>query len=150
MLAGAGTIRFLGGVILGWEQSQGFLAGYSYIEAREPQSIVSIGEGSHLNNGVMIVSEGTSVSIGRRCLIGPAVQIFDSDFHALEPSERRTAPPRQAPVDIGDDVFIGASAIILKGVTVGDGSVIGAGAVVVTDVPAATVVGGNPAGPVRR
>jgi acetyltransferase-like isoleucine patch superfamily enzyme len=48
-------------------------------------------------------------------------------------------------VEIGDDVFIGTNALILKGVTVGNGAVVGAGAVVVVDVPPDAVVGGNPA-----
>lgn len=50
-----------------------------------------------------------------------------------------------APVTIGDKVFIGARAIILRGVTIGNGAVIGAGAVVAKDVPPMAIVAGNPA-----
>ena len=53
--------------------------------------------------------------------------------------------PEPRPIRIGHDVWIGGGAIILPGVTIGDRSVIGAGSVVVRDVPAATVVVGNPA-----
>jgi maltose O-acetyltransferase len=52
------------------------------------------------------------------------------------------------PVLIGEKCFIGARAIILKGVTIGDGAVVGAGAVVTRDVPAGAVVAGNPALPI--
>jgi maltose O-acetyltransferase len=150
VLSGAGRIHFHGHVTLGWKQSPGFLAGYSYIEARYPESTVTFGEHCQLNNGVTIVSEGSGVSIGKRCLIGPAVHIYDSDFHALDASVRDTEPPRREPVDVADDVFIGSNAIILKGVKIGAGSVVGAGAVVAADVPPGAVVAGNPARLVRR
>ena len=100
VLAGAGSIHFQSEVILGWKQSPGFLAGYSYIEARHPGSAVTFGERSHLNNGVTIINEGSGISIGRRCLIGPGVHIYDSDFHALEAGLRATALPRRASVEI--------------------------------------------------
>jgi acetyltransferase-like isoleucine patch superfamily enzyme len=53
-------------------------------------------------------------------------------------------------VHIGDDVFVGMSVKILKGVTIGDGSVIGAGAVVTSSIPAGVVAAGNPACVVRE
>jgi len=145
VLAGRGSIGFGQGVIFGWEQSAGYLSGYTYVEARNPESSVEFGDQTHLNNGVMVVSEGPGVAIGRRCLIGPGVHVYDSDFHPLTAADRRDAAPRMARVELGDDVFVGTNALILKGVTVGAGSVVGAGAVVVADVPAGAVVGGNPA-----
>jgi acetyltransferase-like isoleucine patch superfamily enzyme len=93
----------------------------------------------------MVVSEGPGISIGRRCLFGPGVHVYDSDFHPLAASDRRGTAARMARVEIGDDVFIGTNALILKGVSVGDGSVVGAAAVVVADVPPGAVVAGNPA-----
>jgi maltose O-acetyltransferase len=149
MLAGEGSIRFEGAVTLGWEQGPGFHSGYTYVEARHPESVVALGDGTHLNNGVTIVSEGPGISIGRRCLVGPGVHIYDSDFHALVAEDRATMPPRQAEVRIGDEVFIGSGAMILKGVNVGAGGVVGAGAVVSVDVPDGAVVAGNPAQVVR-
>ncbi len=145
LLAGAGSIQFQDEVILGWEQGPGFFAGYSYIEARNPESAVSFGAHSHLNNGVTIVSEGPGISIGRRCLIGPGVHIYDSDFHAIDAGVRTTESPRREPVTIADDVFIGSLAVILKGTSIGAGSVVGAGAVVAGDVPAGAIIAGNPA-----
>jgi acetyltransferase-like isoleucine patch superfamily enzyme len=150
LLAGAGSIQFQPEVILGWVGGPGFFAGYSYIEARNPESVVSFGARSHVNNGVTIVSEGSGITIGRRCLIGPAVHIYDSDFHAIDPGVRATEPGLREPVEIADDVFIGSAAIVLKGVRIGAGSVVGAGAVVVGDVPAGAIVAGNPARVVQQ
>jgi len=63
--------------------------------------------------------------------------------HCLDPAHRKDVIP--APVHIGRDVWIGANAVILPGVTIGDGAVIAAGAVVTKDVPENTVAGGVPA-----
>lgn len=145
VLAGAGTIRFEGTVTLGWEQGPWYLSGYSYLEARNAGAELSLGHGTHLNNGVTLVSEGAGIAIGARCLIGPGVHVYDSDFHPLSVHERATSSPAMATVTIGDDVFIGTAAIVLKGVTIGDGGVVGAGAVVAGDVPAGATVFGNPA-----
>ncbi len=150
VLAGAGTVTFHGEVIVGWEQGPGFLSGYSYVEARNPGAEIAFGEGTHLNNGVTVVSEQPGISIGRRCVIGPGVHIYDSDFHSLDAVDGRAAPPARGRVEIGDDVFLGTNAIVLKGVTIGTGSSVGAGAVVAEDVAPHTVVAGNPARPVGR
>jgi acetyltransferase-like isoleucine patch superfamily enzyme len=86
------------------------------------------------------------ITIGNRVLIGAGAMIIDTDAHPLSPSDRANGvPPRTAPIIIEDDVFIGARAVILKGVRIGRGAVVGANAVVVKDVHAMTIVGGNPA-----
>ena len=61
----------------------------------------------------------------------------------MDPARRGDLEP--APIRVGNDVWIGANATVLPGVTVGDGAVIAAGAVVTRDVPPMTVVGGVPA-----
>ena len=92
------------------------------------------------------VCAAVSVRIGKRCLIGADVAIFDTDFHPHEAKGRRYATPDwhriSAPVVIGDDVFIGKRSIVQKGVTCGDGAIIAAGSVVTSDVPARCVAGG--------
>lgn len=112
-----------------------------------------------LLNGAIIMAE-ERVEIGSHCLISWNVGIADSDFHPLDPRERRidaealapfypNRPPRPkirtAPVIISDNVWIGMHAVILKGVTIGENSVVAAGAVVTKSVPANVVVAGNPA-----
>lgn len=86
------------------------------------------------------------IEIGNGCLIGANVKIFDTDFHPSDPELRRRDPNagKTAPVTIGDNVFIGANAMVLKGVIIGDDTVVAAGSVVVKDVPAGTLVDGNP------
>jgi acetyltransferase-like isoleucine patch superfamily enzyme len=102
-------------------------------------AFISIGDGTYLNRGTEIVA-GRSVTIGRDCKIARDVIIMDTDQHGMGDND-----PPIAPVRIGDRVWIGARAIILKGVSVGDDSVIGAGSVVTRDVPALSVVAGVPA-----
>ena len=112
-----------------------------------------------LLNGALIMAE-ERIEIGSHCLISWNVGIADSDFHPLEPAQRlidahalapfhKDRPPRPKletrPVKVADNVWIGMNAIILKGVTIGENSVVAAGAVVVKNVPANTVVAGNPA-----
>ncbi len=92
------------------------------------------------------ISAETSITIGSHVLIGSGCLITDTDAHPIDPEERRAGLGGSTrPVVIEDDVFIGARAIILKGVTIGHGSVIGAGAVVTKSVPANSIAAGNPA-----
>ena len=97
---------------------------------------------------------GSVLKIGRHCLIAGGVRLFDFDGHPLDAARRRakepTPPEGIRPIAIGDDVWIGAGAHVLKGVTIGPRSVVGAGAVVTKDVPADVVVAGNPARIVKR
>jgi acetyltransferase-like isoleucine patch superfamily enzyme/ubiquinone/menaquinone biosynthesis C-methylase UbiE len=145
LLLGAGRIEFGTGVVIGWERSPGYHSTYAYIEAAGTGSLVAIGDESVLNNGVCLRSAGPGIRIGRRALIGSGVEIFDCDFHTLEPALRRSGTAPSAAVVIGDDVWIGANAMVLKGVTIGDGAVVAAGSVVTRPVPAGGVVAGIPA-----
>jgi acetyltransferase-like isoleucine patch superfamily enzyme len=117
-----------------------------------------------LLNGALIMAE-EKIEIGSHCLISWNIGIADSDFHPLEPAQRlidaqalapyfKDRPPRPklkiAPVKIGDNVWVGMNAVILKGVTIGENSVVAAGSVVTKSVPPNTVVAGNPAVIVRQ
>jgi acetyltransferase-like isoleucine patch superfamily enzyme len=119
---------------------------------------VKVGDYSLLNGALIMADE--SVEIGAYCLISWNVAIADGDYHPIDAAQRRQdaialspyAPNRPerpriktAPVKIGDNVWIGLNAVILKGVTIGDNAVIAAGAVVTRSVPANTIVAGNPA-----
>ncbi len=116
-----------------------------------------------LLNGALIMAE-EKIEIGAYCLVSWGVGMADSDFHPLEPAQRlidaqalapyfKDRPPRPklktAPVKIGDNVWIGMNAVILKGVTIGDNSIVAAGAVVTKRIPANTIVAGNPAAVVK-
>lgn len=144
LAVGAGTIEARG-ARLGYWPSPGAFDSVIHLEARAEHSSIVIGDNTHVNNGCTFISEGSAggITVGREVLIGPDVMIFDSDFHPVDlDSRRQRAAPAMAPVEIGDNVFIGARAVILKGVTISDGAVIAAGAVVTRDVgPRETVVG---------
>jgi maltose O-acetyltransferase len=89
------------------------------------------------------------VTIGNHCLLAASARIYDVDAHPLDAARRRANEPfpveNNEPVFIGDDVWVGTGALILKGVTIGSRSIVGAGAVVTRDVPPDVVVAGNPA-----
>jgi maltose O-acetyltransferase len=104
---------------------------------------ISLGRGVFLNFNCVIL-DVVRVTIGDGTQIGPGVQILTAD-HPRDPAQRRAGLELGRPIAIGRNVWIGAAAIILPGVTVGDDAIVGAGAVVTRDVrPGATVVG-NPA-----
>lgn len=83
-------------------------------------------------------------------LLGPSVQLYTPE-HPLDVETRHRQNLEYAlPITIGDNVWIGGNAIVLSGVCIGEGSVVGAGSVVTCDVPAFTLVVGNPARVMRR
>jgi acetyltransferase-like isoleucine patch superfamily enzyme len=109
-----------------------------------------VNEGATLTMGDGYVNSGlklscfTAITIGDGCVVGEDVTIRDADNHRIDPER-----PERAPITIGERVWIGTGATILKGVTIGDGAVIAAGAVVTRDVPARCLVGGVPARVIR-
>jgi tetrahydrodipicolinate N-acetyltransferase len=104
---------------------------------------LSIGAGTNVNGLGTKILCAESVTIGAGCTFSWEVQVLDNDFHAI--TVDGVAQPSRAPVVIGDRVWVGTRAVVLKGVTIGDGAVVAAGAVVNRDVPAGAVVAGVPA-----
>lgn len=102
---------------------------------------ITIGSGCYFNFGVTIL-DSFEVSIGNNVFLAPQV-VISPVTHPLEAKNRRNLTGKK--ITIEDDVWIGAGAIILPGVTVHKGAVVGAGAVVREDVPENTVVAGIPA-----
>lgn len=143
---GAGRIRLAPLVVFGVPRSPGSYS-CSYIEARTPDSLIEIGDRTTLNNQAFLLSEGAHIRIGKRGLIGPELQVFDSNAHRLAMGQRHLPDDNPKPVEIGDDVFIGARVTILKGANIGNGCVISAGCVVPPSfvAPPYSIVAGNPA-----
>lgn len=116
------------------------IRGGCFIRVGEHASL-AIGDRTRVNSGARISSSST-VSLGDDCRIGFDVIVMDNDYHhvIIGGEERASCKP----ITIGDHVWIGARAIVLKGVTIGSGSVIAAGAVVSRDVPPNSLAGGSP------
>jgi len=122
------------------------------VEVRAPVYVdygtnVTLGPWTFLNYGCQL-ADVAPIRIGEAVQIGPNVQLL-TPIHPVEPRPRRDRWERAAPIEIGDNVWIGGGAIVLPGVSVGPDSVIGAGAVVTNDVPAGVLAVGNPARVVR-
>ncbi len=110
---------------------------------------IRIGDGTFINTEVRFGVPEAPVTIGRNCEIGPRV-MFETLNHGLafEPGKRRGS--FHQPIVVEDEVWIGAGAILLPGVTVGRGAVVAAGAVVTRDVPPFTVAAGVPARVIKK
>ncbi|WDP88522.1 MAG: sugar O-acetyltransferase [Desulfobacter sp.] len=102
---------------------------------------ITLGKNVFLNTGCTFQDCG-GITIGDRTLIGQNV-VLSTLNHGFEPENRNTTYP--SPIIIGTNVWIGANATVVPGVTIGDNAVVAAGAVVTKDVPANVVVAGVPA-----
>jgi acetyltransferase-like isoleucine patch superfamily enzyme len=122
---------------------------------------IRIGEWCYIGEGTRIWSAGL-IEIGNRVLISHSVNVFDNSSHPLAAAARhrqirqifKRGHPHdisldESPVKIGDDAWIGAGAMVLRGVTVGEGGIVAAGSVVTKDVLPYSIVAGNPAEFVR-
>jgi acetyltransferase-like isoleucine patch superfamily enzyme len=126
------------------------------------RSRITIGENSYVGGGSLIDCVG-AITIRNDVLVSYECILADSDNHSVRyalrkddlrawKAGRRFDPGHHvqiAPIELADGVWVGARALILKGVTIGTGAVVGAGSVVTKDVPPYTVVGGNPARVIR-
>jgi maltose O-acetyltransferase len=83
------------------------------------------------------------VRVGHNCMIGPNVGLYTAG-HSIEPKGRNKSGYAM-PINIGNDVWIGGTCVILPGITIGDNSIVAAGSVVTKDVPSNVIVAGNPA-----
>lgn len=112
---------------------------------------VALAEGAQLTLGSGYINRHVrincfhDISIGKGVAISERVTMWDSDAHHIV----RDGYSSEAPISIGDHVWIGTNAVILKGVSIGDGAVIAAGSVVTKDVPARSLVAGVPAKVIR-
>lgn len=122
------------------------LSGNSYFNAFGARGRLAIGDETHVDQFCVFYGQG-GLTVGRACAIAAGVTIYSqsNQFDAAPEARIIDQPVVYAPVTIGDDVWIGARAVILPGVSIGDHAVVAAGAVVLRDVPAWSVVAGVPA-----
>lgn len=124
---------------------------------------LQIGDWCYLGENSTLWNSGADLIVGDRVLIAKDVFIANNNTHPIDPLERHnhykaiisTGHPKDIDLDakaivIEDDVWIGCHSIVLKGVTIGKGSIVAAGSVVTKDVPAYTMVGGNPAVVIKK
>jgi acetyltransferase-like isoleucine patch superfamily enzyme len=100
---------------------------------------IIFGDNVHLGYNVGVAAQ-KQVEIGDEARIGDGSIIVDTDWHGFDGN-----PPKVMPVKLGFHVWLGLNAMVLKGVTIGDYAIIGAGTVVTSNIPANTIVAGNPA-----
>jgi len=121
---------------------------------RQQPCIFNVSKGTlTIGNNVGISSSAivchNQIRIGDNVKLGGNVVIYDTDFHSLNFEDRISIPEvknniKTSPVNIGNNVFIGANSTVLKGVSIGENSIIGAGSVVTKNIPANEIWGGNP------
>lgn len=109
---------------------------------------VKIGANCHINHDVFLLGR-TGITIGNDVVLSARCMLLDAglDTHSLAGFDERRHI--DGPIVVGDGAWVGAGAIILPGVNIGERSIVGAGSVVTKDVPARTVVAGNPARVIR-
>lgn len=107
---------------------------------------IHLGKNVFINSGCRFQDQG-GITISNGVLIGHNVVLATLN-HDIDPRKRSAMHP--APIVIGGNVWIGANAMVVPGVTIGDGAVIAAGAVVIKDVPAKVIVGGVPAKIIKK
>lgn len=112
----------------------------------------SIGGYSYLGNHCSVTAAkiGRYCSIGDNVVIGPGEHNMDGISTSTEFSQSAFAELTRKPCTIGNDVWIGAQSLILRGVTIGDGAVVGANSVVTRNVAPFDVVAGSPARVIRN
>jgi len=112
-----------------------------------------IGSNSGLTNVTIWCK--SRIHIGRDVKVGGGAIFIDSNMHSLNFLDRRStdkdlAATISSPIIVGNDVFIGTGAVIMKGVVIGDRSIIAAFSVVTKDIPSGEIWGGNPARLIRK
>ncbi len=103
---------------------------------------VHFGNGVYANFNLTLVDDG-EILVGDNVMFGPNVVIATAS-HPIHPELRKKQAQYNLPIHIGNNVWIGAGAIVLPGVKIGDNSIIGAGSVVTKDIPSNVVAVGNP------
>src|SRR5699024_9617813 len=107
-----------------------------------------VGENFYANFDCTIL-DVCEVRFGANCMLAPGVQVYTAT-HPLHPAERNSGREYAKPITVGNNVWIGGSAIINTGVTIGDNVVVASGSVVTKDIEDNVVLRGNPAKVIRR
>ena len=146
---GKGTLLIGNNAVFGFPQSYRVGSGEIMLQARTPESEILVGNDTIINNNSVLCAV-RSIRVGNHCRIADMVGIIDSDFHEINPATRDNSVGIVKPVLIGDNVWIGSRAMVLKGASIGDNSVIAAMSVVTGAIPPNCVAAGVPAKIIRQ
>jgi acetyltransferase-like isoleucine patch superfamily enzyme len=150
--SGFTTERRRGNVIWAQEKSQLTLGERAWLRTEYGTNYITLFPGARIEVGpdalinAAMLHAKQEIRIGSDLRLGFGARILDADLHDLD-SE---TPERSAPVRIGDRVWIGAHALVLRGVQIGDDVVVGAGSIVSRDLPPRCLAVGAPARPIRQ
>lgn len=126
-------VRFGGRIEIG---NDFYVGSGTYIESKE---MIRIGNGSIISNNVFIIDNNSHpTSIEERIQMSACEDYMHDEKWTWKFAKSK-------PINIGNNVWIGRNAVIMKGVTIGDGSIVALGSIVTHDVPARCIVAGNPA-----
>jgi acetyltransferase-like isoleucine patch superfamily enzyme len=145
---GEGIVHVADRTRLGSSLAARYGNGAVMLQARSRAAVIRIGKHCAFSNNVSIIAV-ESVEIGDECLIGDCVSIMDSDFHHIDPDQRRKGPAPTSPVRVEDNVWLGSRVVVQKGVTIGANSVVTPNAVVTASIPPDSIAGGVPARVIR-
>ncbi len=129
-----------------WERARrlGFAADASIYNSAAVFGEVSVGLATWIGPNTLLDGSGGGIEIGAHCSISSGVHIYTHDT-VLWALSGGKCQHREAPVRIGDCVYIGSQSVIAAGVTIGSRCVVAANSFVNDDIPEATIVGGTPA-----
>ncbi len=126
------------------ERNVYFNAAGGYADGRT----IEIGNGTFIGSGCEF-NAIDSIRIGQNCLIASGSRFVDHNHGTEAGTPMKLQPELSAAIRVGDDVWIGVNAVVLKGVTIGEGAIVAAGSVVTKSVEPHTIVGGVPAKLIR-
>jgi acetyltransferase-like isoleucine patch superfamily enzyme len=127
-------------------REKGYHAGmpfYTTLLADANNAMIEIGDNTRVNGAYIHAQK--HIKIGNNCVIASGVNIIDSNGHQLYSSDRTKGRDEAKEIAIGNNVWVGLNAIILKDTVIGDNSVVAAGSVVKGNFPANSLIQGNPA-----
>jgi acetyltransferase-like isoleucine patch superfamily enzyme len=151
--------RFHTGIFVHWVQGKGQIivgddvsidgkCSFKFAARYTDMPKLIIGNNSGISHNCSF-TVGKEIVIGHHCRIASDVHFFDAPGHSTNPVTRMAGEPAPEsevlPIHIGDNVWIGRRCVVFPGVRIGDNSIVATGSFVMADVPANTVVGGNPA-----
>jgi len=120
------------------------------IDMKNENSLIKIGDKTSIEEARITSFEPYKIEIGKDCMFSADIVIMNTDVHRIYDIDTKLKTNEGKSINIGNHVWLGMRAIILKGVTIGDNSIVAAGSIVTKDVKANTIVSGNPARQVKE